>query len=91
MSVTVWKFQWPGGGTLASFEMPKGAEIIHVNAQFECPCLWARVDPDAIKERRIFALVGTGHPCPPAPAKHVGSFFMNGGQFVFHIFEEPSP
>ena len=83
--LTVWKYNWPSIQGEAEFDMPSGAEILHVAAQHDTPCIWARVNPDATKQKRKFTIVGTGHLCPDAP--HVGSFLMSGGAFVFHIFE----
>lgn len=74
--------------------MPKGAEILHVDAQGQGAFVWARVDPDAEPEKRRFRLAGTGHDLPadvrpdgyPVLA-HVGSFLMADGALVFHLFE----
>lgn len=43
-------------------ELPKGAEILTFQIQYEQPVIWAIVDPDAEKEKRHFNLYGTGHP-----------------------------
>lgn len=71
--------------------LPLGAQILHVDAQNNLPCLWALVDPvnddPANLERRTFHIVGTGHEVPEGVA-HVGTFLLYGGDFVGHLFEE---
>jgi hypothetical protein len=68
--------------------LPFGAELLHVDEQHGAPCLWALVNPDATSEQRRFRLAGTGHPIEIAkPMRHVGTFFLHGGELVFHLFE----
>lgn len=89
MPNTVYKYQIPSSANF-SLELPRGAEILHVAMQHDSPCFWARVDPARPTELRTFMLVGTGHPINPVAgfkAVHHGSFFMQGGVFVFHLFE----
>jgi hypothetical protein len=44
--------------------MPKGAEILTVQVQFDNPQIWALVEPDNPMETRAFCIVGTGNPVP---------------------------
>jgi hypothetical protein len=71
-------------------ELPRGARILHVNVQHDCPCIWALVDPNAPKEMRKFHLAGTGHPIDidmrTTNYTHVGTFMMHEGKLVFHLF-----
>jgi len=67
--------------------MPIGAEVLHVDVQRGQPCIWARVDPTAKPERRIFRVAVTGDPLDPAIGPHIGSFQMHDGELVFHVFE----
>lgn len=54
----------------------------------EVLCVWALVNPEANKEIRKFRLFGTGHPFPEdEDLIHVGSFQMEQGKLVFHLFE----
>lgn len=51
-------------------------------------CLWAAVDPQAPKVTRRFIGFGTGHTIPgELQLSFVGTAMLNGGAFVFHIFE----
>lgn len=85
MSKSVWKFpvsledQFP-------LEMPEGAQPLSVQMQHGQPCLWALVNPDAPRRSRFFRLVGTGHPVEEGLG-FVGTFQLNGGALVFHLFE----
>lgn len=70
--------------------LPKGAEILTVQTQFEHPCLWALVDPYATVETRVFRLAGTGHPIAfdiGSVYKYINSFQLQGGNLIFHLFE----
>lgn len=95
IAMTVWKFPFDIEDDIG-VEMPRGARVLHVDAQFGRPCLWALVAPAAPKEVRRFRLAGTGHPLPPLDRVifdwiHVGSFQMAGGQLVWHLFEVSPP
>jgi len=73
-----------------TLNLPKGAEVLTVQTQYDQPCLWALVDPFAMKEKRIFRLAGTGHPIVfdmDSDYKYINTFQMNGGLLIFHLFE----
>src|SRR5438552_3281377 len=84
-------------GDYFTITMPKGAQILHVEAQQQIAqggyrdqaCLWALVQPTAKPEKRGFLLVGTGHPISPTDRLvYVGTFMMEGGALVYHLFEK---
>ena len=81
---TIWKFTLKPNCTL---EMPIGAEILTVQEQYGHPQMWALVDRYADTELREFNIYGTGQDLPDSPGAHVGTFQLNGGAFVFHVFE----
>lgn len=68
-------------------EMPAGAETLCVQLQHGTPCLWARVDPGAEKIKRRIITHGTGHPVPDTTGDYIGTYQMQGGALVFHVFE----
>lgn len=88
MEQTIWKFELKNEG-VQELKMPEGAEILTVQTQYEKPCLWALVNPDAEKVSRGFFIYGTGHPVPkePYPQKYIGTYQLSGGALVFHVFE----
>lgn len=84
-TMVVWKYDIPERPSFA-LTMPRDAEILHVAVQHGTPRLWARVDPDAFLELRLFVTAGTGHLVEPGPV-HIGSLLVLNGDLVFHLFE----
>jgi hypothetical protein len=66
-------------------EIPAKAEVVHFGAQGEDFFLWAVVDPNANREKRIFIVFGTGGWIPEG-------FSWRGTTqappYVWHLFEE---
>lgn len=81
----IWKFTLELEG-YQDVEMPAGAEVLHVAAQDNTPCVWALVDPKALRVPRRFLLCVTGT-SPNGEGKHVGTFLLYGGAFVGHVFD----
>lgn len=67
--------------------MPKGAEILYLGTDQGVLCIWARVDTEEQREDRHFRIAGTGHSLEPNVGKYLGTFFLAGAAFVFHVFE----
>lgn len=67
--------------------MHEGATVFHVDVQNEQLTIWAMVDTNQPMEDRHFYIVGTGHPMPNGPVKHVGTALMQHDRFVWHVFE----
>lgn len=86
----VWKYQLQPERN-QEVEMPKGADILSVDAQHDNLCVWAMVDPKQTeKEVRSFRVIGTGHPIEDAEAKRMrflGKALMHRGALVWHVFE----
>ena len=83
---TIWKF--PLKGPRCSIEMPEGATVLTVQAQFEEPMIWAEVDPAAKKIKRKFLSVPTGAAFDHDGAHYVGTFQIRGGALVFHVYTD---
>jgi hypothetical protein len=81
---TIWKWTLQPETTIA---VPRGAEILTVQAQHNEPQIWMLVDPNAETEERTFQIHGTGHDIPDAPGKYIGTFQLRGGALVLHAFE----
>lgn len=82
----VWKFILQPEITV---EIPVGTELLSVASQGNEICLWAKVNPSAIKERRSFVGFGTGHEIPDQLSlKYIGTAQLNGGSMVSHVFEK---
>lgn len=70
-------------------EMPKGAKVLTVQTQDNKPFIWALVDANAREfEERKFVPYGTGHLLPDEPGTYIGTFQLNGGSLVFHLFDQ---
>ncbi len=84
--LTVHKYALPVADQFI-LDIPKGAELLHVDVQHGEPHLWAKVDTSKRLEPRSFLLAGTGHPLPEIPSRFVGTVLLHGGVVVFHLFE----
>jgi len=82
----VWKYKLTANDYI-DVEMPKGAEVLTFQIQFDIPCIWCLVDPDAEKESRRFRLAGTGHDIKEDNLKYIGSCQVHEGALIFHLFE----
>lgn len=87
MSKTIWKFPVPLSGVPQPVMMPADARVLHVATQNDEPYLWVELDPDAPRVVRLFTCVGTGAPIPP-DCVHVGTFTIDAGRYVFHVYEQ---
>ena len=71
--------------------MPEGAQVLTVQLQHGNPCMWAKVDPGAPQEDRVFEIYGTGREMPDDPRMcYVGTFQMSDGATVWHVFDATS-
>jgi hypothetical protein len=68
-----------------TIEMPKHSKILCVQMQGGVLCLWAAVNPDALMEKRIISIVGTGNPTSVNLDGYIGT--VQQGYYVWHIFE----
>lgn len=69
---------------------PRGATPLCVHAQNDEPQLWALVTPSNDREEIRVRTYGTGHAIVDDPGKYLGTYQVNGGAFVFHVFEAQS-
>ena len=82
----IWKYELAlGPDSVFDVKMPKGAQVLCVQNQGGDIFLWAKVDPEGERERRKFAIYGTGNPVP-ANGTYIGT--VQQGPFEWHVFEE---
>ena len=86
MTTTIWKFPLQVIDKQV-ISMPKDAIVLTVQVQGSQPCLWARLSPDTPSEKRTFLTYGTGHEIESEPGPYIGTYQLEGGQLVFHVFE----
>lgn len=85
---TIWKYPIRLG---ESFRIPNSAEILCVQIQHGIPTLWAMVYPDEKRRDetycRAIEIFATGQSFVDAPRKYIGTFQLENGGLVFHVFE----
>lgn len=83
---TIWKFELMITDR-QEIQMPILSEILTVQMQYGVPCLWAKVSSDYKKENKIILMYGTGHRIVHELGKYIGTFQIDDGQLIFHVFE----
>ncbi len=85
---TIWKYELTASDE-NDLQMPEGAEVLTVQVQGGLVCIWAIVDDTAPLTSRCFEIFGTGHRIEDGSGKrkYVGTFQLQGGSLVFHVFE----
>lgn len=75
-------------GDTFTIELPEGATFLSLQMQQGKPQMWFRVDDSRQSRRQVFGICGTGHEIPPqvSAAPFLGTFQMDGGAFVLHVF-----
>ncbi len=68
-------------------DMPIDAEPLCVQVQKGCPCIWVLVNTNDGFERRRFVTHGTGHRVLDTAGAYIGTYQLDGGELVFHVFE----
>jgi len=69
--------------------IPLGAQILCAQVQHGNICLWAFVDPEESPQERTIRIFGTGHNVAmDLDLAYIGTVQVEGGSFVFHVFEE---
>ena len=71
-----------------TLEMPQGAKILAVQTQRNEPQMWALVDTGQFKVSRTFRVYPTGVEFDVAGLAYIGTFQVQDGTLVFHVFEE---
>lgn len=82
----IWKYTL--NGPRVTLEMPQGAKILSLQVQGNVPQIWALVDTGQWKVSRTFRALPTGAEFDAAGLTYIGTFQINSGALVFHIFEE---
>jgi len=87
MKKTIWKFELDARD-IQRIEMPESAEILCIQVQNLKPCIWALVEPENAKVKRTFEIFGTGQSMNnDRDRKYIGTYQINNGMYVFHVFE----
>lgn len=66
--------------TRSCVTMPKGADVLCVQVQYNEPYIWARVDPSKEDQKdRNFIMVGTGHLVPKDASTYIFPYMPSQG------------
>jgi hypothetical protein len=68
--------------------MPLGADILCVQVQHGQPFLWALVSDENVSEPVTIFTHGTGHETSEKIGRYIGTYQLQDGAFVGHVFEE---
>lgn len=83
---TIWKY--PINSGITKLELPSGAKFLSLQAQFGNPVAWFEVDPlVTMRESWQLATHGTGHEFNGEYDRFLGTFQVNNGALVFHVFK----
>lgn len=90
VSKVVWRFVLtPNQGV--GISLPMGAEILSVRELGDEICLWARVNPLALRGSRNIFAIGTGEEVSKElegmDIEFLGTAVPDGGKKAFHVFE----
>ena len=88
---TIWKYALKIDTYTTTLQIPAGAELLHVAAQNDVPCLWFLLDPNMPLRDRHFNVCGTGWEKIPeyiSKTDYAGTVLI--GPYVWHIFEAHS-
>lgn len=69
-------------------ELPQCYQILSVQVQNGVPCMWVLVDPENVADKAKIRIYGTGYPFDLQAWKFIDTYQLNGGQLVFHVFED---
>ena len=83
---TIWKYEL--NPLLTELEVPKDSKILSLQTQFGIPCIWLLVEPNNDKSKLKLTVVGTGHNLCDENKTYIGTFQMDGGELVLHVFSD---
>lgn len=83
---TIWKYPLLISDRV-TLDMPMDAQVLTVQVQHDIACLWVLCDSNQSLVTRHFKVIGTGHPIPANIMEYVGTFQIEEGALVFHVFE----
>ena len=83
----IWKYEIEATDSQEIVMPGVSVRMLDVQIQNGVPCLWALVEPGGPKSTIRLATYGTGHEVDSlGPDLYVGTFQLEGGALVFHVF-----
>jgi hypothetical protein len=81
--VKVWSFTLKEA--VETFPMPKGARVLTAGTLFGKITIWAEVNPEVDKERRLFGAWVTGREIPDTVKSYIGTVLIKN--VAWHVYE----
>lgn len=67
--------------------LPANSSPVCLQMQQEIPCIWWQVpDTEAVLKRFEVFIFGTGNPQPTQALNYIGTFQLEEGSLVFHVY-----
>lgn len=86
MATRIWKTQIDVRRRI-EVKVPAGSKWLSVQPQYDDVSLWFECDPAAPLETRTLSLYGTGSDIVGDPGDYIGTFQIEDGNYVFHLYE----
>lgn len=85
---TIWKFHIPTISPDVVIEVPRNSLALHAGTQWNKAYIWFVVRKDFIKDLVPFRLkvIMTGEDVDLTGCEHLGTFMLDEGAFVAHVF-----
>lgn len=83
---TIWKYNLVVVGSNELW-VPRGAKVLDIQMQAGSLNLWALVNPEAVQERLLVTVYGTGWKLPEDPGKYMATVQEANGFLVWHVFD----
>jgi hypothetical protein len=83
---TIWKVELDAN--MRAMTLVEGAKPLCVQMQNDIPCMWVEVWSERPVRGYDIVIVGTGQPIPPGPWQYAGTFQIDSGSLVFHVYLE---
>ena len=83
----IFKYSIPTTDNIFSIEMSSDPKFLDAQVQYGSPCIWVEVNLENKYEEYYFKIFNTGAPIEDTfKGKYLGTYQMNEGLFVFHLF-----
>lgn len=84
--MTIWKYELPTHPS-EPLRLPANAKFLSVQEQNNRPVMWFAIETKEPTDDRYFLLAVTGGYLPTNYKSYLGTFQLNHGTFVGHLFE----
>lgn len=88
MAKEIWKYPVDLARKHQEIAIPRGSVFLAAQLQYARPVMWWLVDPDAEKTMHGFHLYMTGEPIEGQPGRYLGTYQLDNGAFVLHLYED---